>query len=75
MGFSTMDELLGLFMGLLAMPGAGAATPRGRYLVTSLWVAPRCIISFASLSNIAKHVGHFLVGRMSANSVFSSLLK
>lgn len=73
-GFVTVDGVI-FFVGLLVELTTGAATPTGRYLLTSLCVAPRCIISLASLSKRVIQVGHFLLARSAANSLFNSSLK
>ena len=38
-------------------------------MVTSLWVAPRCIISLVSVLKLARHLGHFFFTRAAENSL------
>ena len=40
-------------------PGMRSLAWAGRYLWTSLWVHPMCIISLVSVSNLAAHWKHF----------------
>ena len=73
-GAGVLATLTGLALAGLAslsgrVPGIRSLAAAGRYLWTSRWVQPMCIISFVTLSNLSPQCGHFLLSRWAPNSL------